>query len=49
MTLDQQIQTICTKAIPLPQCPVKKEHAIAQRVWLEKQIKQLLKEQKKQQ
>lgn len=45
MITDERIKLICSKAITLPQCPVKKEHAISQRVWLFNQIKQLLKEQ----
>lgn len=30
------------KAIPLPDCPVKKEHAIASRIWMEKKINEYL-------
>jgi hypothetical protein len=44
MITDERIQLICSKAITLPECPVKKEHAIAQRAWLFNQIKKLLAE-----
>lgn len=40
------IEEICKKAIPLPDCPVKKQDAIARRVWLKKQIEILIKEAK---
>jgi hypothetical protein len=42
MITDERIQLICSKAITLPECPVKKEHAIAQRAWLFNKIKELL-------
>lgn len=45
MITDERIQLICNKAITLPECPIKKEHAIAQRAWLFIKIKELLKEQ----
>lgn len=32
------IQQMIAKAIHLPDCPVKKAHAIASRAWLEKQF-----------
>lgn len=38
------IEEICTRAIPLPECPVKKADAIARRVWLKKHIEKLLHE-----
>ena len=44
MITDERIKLICSKAITLPECPVKKEHAVAQRVWLFNQIKKLLSE-----
>ena len=36
-TLDEIIE----KAIPLPECPVKKQNAIVRRYWLRKEILQL--------
>lgn len=42
------IQQMITKAIHLPDCPVKREHAIASRAWLEKQFNDYIAELKKQ-
>jgi len=36
------VEEICKKAIPLPECPVKKADAIARRIWLKKEIEKLL-------
>jgi hypothetical protein len=36
------IEEICKKAIPLSDCPVKKQNEIARRIWLAKQIQLLL-------
>lgn len=38
MVTEDQIKYDIAKAIPLPDCPVKKEHAIASRIWLQKKI-----------
>jgi hypothetical protein len=40
--MEQQLEEICKRAIPLPECPVKKQDAIARRIWLKKEIKKLL-------
>jgi len=37
-----EIEDICKRAIVLPDCPVKKQHAIAQRAWLKTKIIELL-------
>lgn len=42
------IQQMIAKAIHLPDCPVKRDHAIASRVWLEKQFNDYIAELKKQ-
>ena len=46
MTTDKEIQDICTQAIELPQCPMKKAHAVASRAWLFSKITDLLKKPK---
>ena len=42
MITDAEIQKTVKKAITLPDCPVKREHAIASRIWLEKKINEYL-------
>lgn len=42
MPKELTIDEIVEKAIPLEQCPVKKQHSIARRVWLKKQILNLI-------
>ena len=42
------IQQMIAKAIHLPDCPVKRDHAIASRVWLEKQFNDYIAELKRQ-
>ena len=37
-----EIEKDIKRAIPLPDCPVKKEHAIASRIWLEKKINEYI-------
>ncbi len=37
----KQLEQLIIKAIDLPTCPVKKEHAIAQRAWLKIKITEL--------
>lgn len=44
MNLEQRIEEICTKAIELPECPVKRKHAVARRIWLKQQIIELMAE-----
>lgn len=48
MTTDPTIRQLIVKAIPLPDCPVKKAHAIASRAWLEKEFNAYIADLKKQ-
>lgn len=44
--LEEQIQRIVLRAIQLPECPVKRQHAIANRAWLFEKIKALIEQEK---
>lgn len=46
MDIDKQLEKLIIKAIDLPTCPVKREHAIAQRAWLKKKVLELYSDKK---
>ena len=44
MVTEEQIKYDLQAAIPLPDCPVKREHAIASRIWMLNKINEYLTE-----
>lgn len=44
--LEKEIQLMVMRAIPLPECPIKRKHAIASRAWLFDKIKALVEREK---